>query len=67
MKWPYPMPGDMREFVRFALIPHCCDDGYTRWLEYVRVRQTRESGWWDSDWWRTDSVVAARTEVGRDG
>lgn len=40
MKWTGPRiynRGDVRERIRFAWWPKRCDDGYTRWLERVKI------------------------------
>lgn len=37
MKWRTDKIGDLRVRRRFALLPHECSDGTTRWLEWVTV------------------------------
>jgi hypothetical protein len=39
MKWAAPAEGAIRERVKFAWYPVPCDDGVTRWLERVIVRE----------------------------
>jgi hypothetical protein len=42
MKWKtaapiFPQDGGKRTRRIFALVPHKCEDGFTRWLETIRV------------------------------
>lgn len=43
MKWltyvapPLPAQDEKRARLIFAFLPHRCNDGYTRWLETIRV------------------------------
>lgn len=40
MKWKNkqtPKLNDERERVIFAFLPHECEDGYTRWFEYILI------------------------------
>ncbi len=59
MKWTSSQPGEyqrigtVRQREIFALIPHRCEDGKTRWLERVVVSETLNyhpflEGW---SWW----------------
>ena len=53
MKWkakPIPQEGDERWTLRFALVPHRCNDGYWRWLCDLYVHQRYSNGW-SSDGW----------------
>lgn len=54
MKWktPYePKPGDTSIIKEFALFPRKCDDGSTRWLEWV-ISQYRFGGQPGPFWFR---------------
>ena len=54
MKWkthvppPAPQPNEKRARLIFAFLPHKCDDGFTRWLETIRVFE-RYTGHWDGE------------------
>jgi hypothetical protein len=39
MRWRTRKCGDERVRVRFAWFPTQCDDGYTYWLRWLRVRE----------------------------
>jgi hypothetical protein len=42
MKWKTkkkPKNNDERERVIFAVLPRKCEDGYTRWLQYVKISE----------------------------
>jgi len=52
MKWKserQPRNKDERERIIFAILPRKCEDGYTRWLEHIKiserfVKSANESG-----------------------
>ena len=55
MKWNAPKVGDVRILTKFALIPITCklageDRRETRWLCFVKIRQSYTGIEWYNDW-----------------
>lgn len=62
MKWRTRKSGDTRTRRLFALIPRPCEDGYTRWLEWLDVSEVLHDGYDGRSvlcWWWEEQAVRA--------
>ena len=63
MKWKHNTLGDTRTRRIFAFIARRCEDGYTRWLEWLDVTEVyRSGGTFDEGYWSEYAIHPASTE-----
>lgn len=63
MKWRHPQHNEIRLVTRFAWWPVRCDDGFTRWLEFVDLQQRYVDGarfGMEHAFWLDESTKPAR-------
>lgn len=64
MKWRTPRSGETRERMVFAWRPIECDDGFTRWLEPVRITEKYTQNILHGYYWRITSARSAGVAPG---
>lgn len=67
MKWKtlrVPKAGERRTRRTFALFPHVCDDGFTRWLCPVGVKERFGFDYqWGTGYWISEGYCEAPVET----